>query len=172
MQRQQGFSLIEVLIALIFMSLAFLPIYNLFRFGSQGTVNNVYEVTANNYASDLVNFIRDLKVYQIDAAAEVQGKNPEKDEIKLKNDDEINVFFKTIGLNSPPSTLHPFVRSVEMKRYKGNDVAGIAGTVGWLRDLLNDRRSVDNYLIRVCVQFPRSSGGGFDDVTLFSMVLD
>lgn len=166
MKHNSAFSLIEVLIALIFVSLAFLPIYNLFRFGSQGTVNNVHEVTANNYASDLVNFIRDLKVYQIDAAIGGSKK------ITLGNDADISNFFKKLDLAAPPSTLHPYKRILEMEKFKGRDVTGPVGIVGWISDLLNNRRSVPNYLVRVRVEFPRSSGGGMDDVTLFSLVMD
>lgn len=166
MKRKTGFSLIEVLIALIFVSLAFLPIYNLFRFGSQGTVNNVHEVTANNYASDLVNFVRDLKVYQIDSAAGGSKK------VTLKNDTDISNFFQKIDLSAPPTTLHPYNRILEMEKFKGRDVTGPVGIIGWISDLLNNRRSVPNYLVRVRVEYPRSSGGGMDDVTLYSLVMD
>lgn len=166
MNKKTGFSLIEVLIALIFVSLAFLPIYNLFRFGNQGTVNNVHEVTANNYASDLINFIRDLKVHQVEKAL---GSNKK---IELKNDVDIDNFFKRIDLTSPPRVIHPYNRILQLERFKGRDIAGIVGIVGLLRDIINNRRSVPNYLVRVKVEFPRSSGGGKDDVTLFSLVLD
>lgn len=167
MNRRQAFSLVEVMIALIFLSFAFLPIYNLFRFGSQGTVNNVNEVTGTNYASDLINFVRDLRFYQIDNAG---GKS---EKITLKNDDEIKAFFDKIGLTAPPATIAPFSRSLELSRFKGRDTRGPLGIVGWLSDLILQRRSVPNYLINVKVTFPRTSGGpGNDDVTLFSMVVE
>ncbi|MDD3146804.1 MAG: hypothetical protein PHD82_05835 [Candidatus Riflebacteria bacterium] len=167
MSRRNAFSLVEVMIALIFMSFAFLPIYNLFRFGSQGTVNNVYEVTGTNYASDLINFVRDLRFYQIEKAG---GKS---DKITLKNDAEIKAFFEKIGLTAPPETIKPFERSLELSRFKGVDSRGPLGIVGWLSDLIQKRRSVPNYLIKVKVDFPRTSGGaGNDDVTLFSLVVE
>lgn len=163
---KKGFSLIEILIALIFLSLAFLPVYNLFRFGSQGTANNIQEVTANNYASDLVNFVRDLKYYQVENAAGSSKK------IQLNNDADIKAFFSKINLSAPPEALHPFKRSLYLEKFKGRDSTGVAGIIGWLSDLLNQRRSVPNFLVKVKVEFPRSSGGGLDDVTLFSLVMD
>lgn len=165
--QKKAFSLVEVMIALIFLSFAFLPIYNLFRFGSQGTVNNVYEVTGTNYASDLVNFVRDLRFYQIEQAG---GKS---DKIKLNNDSEIKAFFEKIGLTAPPPTEKPFARKLELTRFKGRDTRGPLGIVGYLSDLIHQRRSVPNYLIAVTVTFPRTTGGvGNDDVTLFSMVVE
>jgi len=163
---KKGFSIIEILIALIFLSLAFLPVYNLFRFGSQGTVNNIHEVTANNYASDLINFVRDLKIHQIESAADNNKK------IQLNNDEDIKAFFRRINLNAPPEALHPFKRSLYLEKFKGRDTTGVVGIIGWLSDLLNQRRSVPNFLVRVKVEFPRSSGVGLDNVTLFSMVVD
>jgi prepilin-type N-terminal cleavage/methylation domain-containing protein len=165
--QKRGFSLVEVLIALIFMSLAFLPIYNLFRFGSQGTTNNIYEVTANNYASDLINFVRDLKTYHITAA---MGNG---DKVELKNDEDIKTFFLKIALVPPPATLHPYVRSLKLEKHKGRDTFSATSVLPWLRDLLDKRRSVPNYMVKVRVEFPRSSGNtGLDDVTLFSLVMD
>jgi hypothetical protein len=166
MKRKSAFSLVEVMMALIFLSFAFLPIYNLFRFGSQGTVNNVYEVTGTNYASDMVNFVRDLRFYQIEKAG---GKS---EKIKLKNDEEIQSFFTKIDLTAPPATEKPFTRSLELTRFKGKDTRGPLGIIGVLSDLIMKRRSVPNYLIKVKVAFPRSTGGGNDDVTLYSLVVE
>lgn len=166
MLRKHGFSMVELMIALIFISFAFLPIYNLFRFGSQGTTNNVNEVTATNYASDMVNFVRDLRYYQIEQAGD------SSDKIELNNDSEIKTFFQKIDLNAPPETRKPFVRSLKMNRFKGKDTRGPLGIIGWLSDLINKRRSVPNYLVTVKVSYPKSTGGAGDDVTLFSLVME
>ncbi len=166
MKHRAAFSLVEVMIALIFLSFAFLPIYNLFRFGSQGTVNNVYEVTGTNYASDLINFVRDLRFYQIEQAG---GKS---DKITLKNDSEIKAFFEKIDLAAPPAAVEPFARSMEMSRFKGRATIQSSGLLPWLSDLINKRRSTPNYLVSVKVTFPRTTGGGSDDVTLFSLVVE
>jgi len=58
--------MIEVLVALVFVSFSFLPIYNLFRFGQLGTVSNEKEVEATNYASDLTNFMRGPQSGELD----------------------------------------------------------------------------------------------------------
>ncbi|NCB37152.1 MAG: hypothetical protein EOM80_00150 [Erysipelotrichia bacterium] len=163
---KRAFSLVEVLIAMIFISFAFLPIYNLFRFGSQGTANNVSEVTATNYASDLINFVRELRVYQIDDAG---GKS---EKIVLKDDAEIKAFFAKVDLSAPPAVKKPFSRSLEMCKFKGRNTKGPLGIVGLLSDIIHKRRSVPDYLVNVKVSFPRSSGGGNDSVTLFSLVID
>ncbi len=163
----KAFSLLEILMAMLFLSLAFLPVYNLFRFGQHGTKNNLNEVTATNYASDLVNYTRELKVYQIDTM--LGGK---KKKVLLKNDKEISTAFKRLGLEAPPATVKPFSRSMELSSYKGNNTKGFFGVIGYLSDLFNERRSVKNYLANVKVTFPNTSGNGEDEVQLFTIVMD
>ena len=84
---RQAFTMIEVVVAIMVIAMAFVPMLNLFKFGSQGTVNNVNEVTATNYASDLVNFVREIQHYKLEEAV--------KDKIELKTDAEIKDFFAT-----------------------------------------------------------------------------
>ena len=163
-KEKKGFSLVEIMLTLVFISFAFLPIYNLFRFGSAGTVNNIYEVTATNYASDMVNFVRELKVYQVE---KLIGKS-----LLLKNDEDISKTFKRIGIVAPVSTKVPFVRSLEFKKFKGRNKKGLLGISGFLSDLINQRRSVANYLAKVKVEFPRNTGKGKDDVVLYTILMD
>ena len=165
MQRK-AFSMLEILISLIVVAVAFLPIYNLFRFGSQGAVNNIYEVTASNYAADLINFVRDIRSHQIKTVAGNSNK------ITLSSDEQIATFFSRIGLTAPPPVKTPFSRRLELEKFSGRDVTGPAGIIGWLSDLINKRRSVPNYLICVKVEFPRMNSSEKDDVTLFSMAMD
>ena len=166
-KQRHAFSMIEVLIALIVVSIAFLPIYNLFRFGSMGTSNNIHEVTASNYAADLVNFVRDVKAQQI---AEIAGSTATK--IKLDSDAQIATFFLRLGLTAPPPVNEPFSRRLELQKFDGRDTSGIAGAWGWLKDLILNRRRVPNYLICVKVAYPRMNSSEKDDVTLFSMAMD
>lgn len=158
--------MLEILIALVITAVAFLPIYNLFRFGSQGAVNNIHEVTASNYAADLINFVRDIRAHQIETVAGSSNK------ITLSSDEQIATFFSKIGLTAPPPVEKPFMRRLELEKFKGRDVTGPGGIVGWLKDLINRRRSVSNYLICVKVAFPRMNTSENDDVTLFSMAMD
>ncbi len=163
---KNGFSLIEILVAMIFVSMAFLPIYNLFRFGSQGTVNNVNEITANNYASDLINFVRELNIDTIRSAA---GNNRK---ISLNSDNDIKSFFRRAGVTPPTEANHPFIRSMTLEYFRGRNTLTPSGALAWLLEILNRRRSVPNFLIKVRVEYPRTTGGGKDDVTLFTLVMD
>lgn len=170
MTRKQAFSLIEILMALVFISLAFLPIYNLFRYGKQGTVNNLNEVIATNYASDMINFVRDLKTYQID---KMLG-GPKKD-VEFKTDSSIASVFKKINKIVPLAAEEPYSRSMTFSHYKGRNKKGLLGVVGWISDLINQRRSVPNYLVKVTVEFPKVNsrkGDKPDDVTLYTVVMD
>ena len=163
--------MLEIMIALIVTAVAFLPIYNLFRFGSLGAANNIYEVTASNYAADLTNFVRDIKAHQIKTVA---GSS---DKITLNSDEQIAAFFSRIDLTAPPPVKAPFSRKLELEKFLANDTLGSVGSGGssWLRDLLrllSNRRAVPNYLICVKVTFPKMSGNEKEDVTLFSMAMD
>lgn len=158
--------MLEIMIALIVTAIAFLPIYNLFRFGSQGAVNNIYEVAASNYAADLTNFVRDIKAHQIKTVAGSSNK------ITLNSDEQIAAFFSRIGLTAPPPVKEPFSRKLELEKFSARDTTGPGSIIGWLSDLIHRRRAVSNYLICVKVAFPKMSGNEKDDVTLFSMAMD
>ena len=56
-----GFTVVEIVIALVIIAVGFLPIYNLFRTSSAGTMNTVHETIATNYASDLINLCKDIR---------------------------------------------------------------------------------------------------------------
>jgi len=158
--------MLEILIALVITAVAFLPIYNLFRFGSQGAVNNIYEVTASNYAADLINFTRDIKAHQIKTIAGNSNK------ITLTSDEQIVAFFSRLDMTAPPPVKEPFSRRLELEKFDGKDTTGPGGFLGWLSDLINKRRKVPNYLICVRVAYPRMNTTEKDDVTLFSMAMD
>ena len=89
MSRRNGFSMLEIVVALVFVACAFLPIYNLFRTGSIGTASNINENIATNYASDMINFLRDLRYYQIEKADDSK-------KLTFSNDEETQAFFKKI----------------------------------------------------------------------------
>jgi len=158
--------MLEILIALIIAAIAFLPIYNLFRFGSQGAVNNIYEVTASNYAADLINFTRDIKAHQIKTVAGNSNK------ITLNSDEQIAAFFSRLDMTAPPPVNKPFSRKLELEKFAGRDATGPGGIIGWLSDLINRRQAVTSYLICVKVAYPKMNTTEKDDVTLFSMAMD
>lgn len=168
---RQAFTMIEVVVAIMVIAMAFVPMLNLFKFGSQGTVNNVNEVTATNYASDLVNFVREIQHYKLEEAV--------KDKIELKTDAEIKDFFANkLKLNPPPAVEEPFERSIELKRYDGKvkKGGGILGAIGaWIGEAIaayEKRQAISSYLFSVTVSFPRPTKAGRDKVRLFSMVVE
>ena len=79
MKYRLGFTVVEIVIALVIIAVGFLPIYNLFRQGSVGTVNTINETEATNYASDLINLCKDLRYSSV--TDKVSGN-----ERKLEND--------------------------------------------------------------------------------------
>lgn len=159
-----AFSLIEILITMVFLSLAFLPLFNLFQFGQKGTTNNLHEVAATNYASDLVNFLREISYTEFAKAA------GSAENFKLVNDSQIAAFVKRINnLKPPPEVEDPFVRSMEVRKFVGKDNR----TFGWAIDWFKKRQRVPNYLISVKVEFPRMAGSSEKDrVTLYTIVMD
>jgi hypothetical protein len=167
MKNKYAFSIIEILITMVFLSLAFLPLYNLFQFGQKGTKNNLQEVAATNYASDLVNYIRELKFNQFEEAA------GSIENFRLSNDSQIAAFFRRFDdvPPPPPPCEEPYTRIVEVRKFKGKDSRGPLGIVGWVSDLINKRRAVPNFLITVRVEFPRPKDKT-DQVSLYTIVMD
>ncbi|NLI77180.1 MAG: hypothetical protein GX442_12155 [Candidatus Riflebacteria bacterium] len=167
-----GFSMIEVLVALVFVSFSFLPIYNLFRFGQRGAVSNEKEVEATNMASDLINFMRDRKGSDLDALYKNVRDIPE-----FKDDDEIAAMLKQINLTPLPKVREGFTRSMQLKRYEGKSGKTSFNPINALIDFINRRRAVPNYLVRVRVAYPMSgSAKGTtppeDDVILYTILMD
>jgi hypothetical protein len=170
-RRSAAFTMIEVVVAIGILAMAFVPMMNLFRFGSQGTVNNVNEITATNYASDLVNFVREIQHYKLKAAV--------TEELDLGGDEEIASFFKDkMGLVAPTAVDEPFVRSMRLKRYAG-EVKKESGLVGAIKHKLGKaytaykkRQAVESFKLSVTVAYPKLSARGEDEVTLYSLVVE
>lgn len=161
--KNKAFSLVEILITMVFLSLAFLPLFNLFQFGTKGTTNNLNEVAATNYASDMINFVREISFTEFSKAA------GSVENFRLADDGQIRAFFNRIGLKPPPDCQKPFSRSIEVRKFKGKD----GRLFGWLSDWLKNRQAVPNYLVSVKVEFPRPAGPGEKDkVSLYTIVMD
>lgn len=157
-----GFSLLEILVALVFISFSFLPIYNLFRFGQAGTVSNIKEIEATNYASDLVNFFREMSYTEI---KEVMGSANEK---KFEDDSKIKAAFPSWNLKIDEKN---YVRGLRLRRFMGNR-EGILGFAGLLENFTKNRRAVPNYLVDVRITFKKGPGGPNDEVFLSTVVMD
>jgi len=160
-RKSTGFSLIEILLALVFVSFAFLPIYNLFRVGNVGAMSNVREVEATNYASDLINFLREMDFSEVENAL---GGDSSAD---LKNDEEIKAKFPNWTLTVGKD----FERSLHLQKFKGNK-AGLGGLTGLVDNIIHHRRSVPNYLAEVKVVFKKAVGANPDEVKLSTIIMD
>jgi len=173
--RRRAFSMLEILVALVFMSFAFLPIYNLFRFGTRGTASNAREVEATNYASDLINFMRDRKATELATVfKDKEGKSK-----TLNNDSEIMDILRNICKTQgndpivPPIEDKGYTRSMVVTKYNASNDKGFGGIVGWVSDFINRRRAVNNYLVSVRVAFSKPGSTNPDDeVVLYTIVMD
>ena len=171
MKSRFGFTVVEIVIALVIIAIGFLPIYNLFRQGSVGTVNTINETIATNYASDLVNFCKDLNQTQI------YDKDNRK-EIEFENDNEIITFFQDkLGLTAPSEVQAPFIRKMKLKRFHDYFDRGLfSGLLELFKDIINGRKFVPAYVVEVTVTFPRNNArtdnADRDDVTLYTLIMD
>lgn len=173
MKSRFGFTMIEILIALVILSFGFLPIYNLFRQGSATTVNNIQENIATNYASDMINFCKDLKFTKINDA-------DNRTDIPLEDDVKIHDFFsqEKIKVEPPTAVEKPFARSMHLHKvdtrtfWSGLITGGIAAIKERREDRKKNRKAVPAYIVTVTVTFPRMSGKGEDEVTLYSLIMD
>ena len=163
---KRGFSMIEILVSLVFVSFAFLPIYNLFSFGQRGTTSNEKEIEATNYASDLINFCREQTATDFDRLFQ-RKKWP------LVDDDAIHAMFKKINLQPPPKVKDGYTRSMEVCPFEGRNTSGVWGIPGAISDFFKNRQKVPNYRVTVEVKFPKvGSKKVMDNVTLITIVLD
>lgn len=163
-----GFSLLEILLSMTIISFAFLPIYNLFRFSHQGTRSNEREIFATNYASDLVNFLRDQKASVLDRPGLASRR------IELNGDDAIRGFFQGFDppRNPPPAVSEGFVRSLVLEKFDGRDDSLVF--IGPLRDFWLKKQSVPNYLAEVKVEYSKRQAGSKegDEVVIYSLIMD
>ncbi|MBF0546464.1 MAG: hypothetical protein HQM08_18605 [Candidatus Riflebacteria bacterium] len=164
-----AFSMIELLVAILFISFAFLPIYNLFRFGQRGTWSNEKEIIATNYAGDLVNFMREMSLSDLDKIfPEALGK-----ELKMAEAEYTSRLGK-LGLAPPVCTVvncQEFIRSMAVQRFEGRPKG--LNLVGWGTELWNKRVAVPHYLVTVVVDYYKEGMSmGQDKVTLSTMVMN
>ena len=157
--------MIEILVALMFVSFAFLPIYNLFRFGHHGTVSNEREIEATNYASDIINFLRTQKTQAINNNI----KEAATAEFALSDKDLFTRF------QFPPESFAMstgFSRTIILKKFEGRDKTGSL-LINLVKDWWLKRISVPNYLVHVHVKFPKGLAAGLEDeVFLSSIIMD
>ena len=174
MRARTGFSMVEILVTFMFVSFAFLPIYNLFRFGLRGTVSNEREIESTNYASDLINFLRSQKIADLDA------KFPEAKSTSFTTLDD-KVVFTRLQVDEQGFPMNKgFRRTLLIRRFKGADTGSSNPNSGFwtalggkIRDYYDDRVSVPNYLIHVRVKHEAQGKTEPDDeIFLSAIVMD
>lgn len=171
-RRRCGFSMLEILVALVFVSFAFLPIYNMFRFGTRGTASNAREVEMTNYASDLINFIRERKATELGKVFKSGTETLHKDSDIIA---KLNQLSKKSGAMPviPPVTESHYNRKMSVTKYKAEYKKGLSGIFDLKSDFLNNRAQVLNYLVSVTVTYTKSgSMNQEDEVVLYTLVMD
>ena len=159
MKHRFGFTVVEIIIALVIIAVGFLPIYNLFRQSSSGTMNTVNETIATNYASDLINLCKDIRYSDVKDKVSEEKRN-------FADDTEISAFITDLGFTPPTPVDEPFKRKMILTRYDRRRF------IEWVKDLFSGRKKVDSYLVEVSVVFPRMNGSGEDEVSLYTLILD
>ena len=138
----RGFTIIELLMALLFMSFAFLPIFNLFRFGQEGAQSSKMEVEGTNYASDILNAFRTLSV------AEIRTRLKPTDNVPYTDDAICNQLSTLFGINLP-RVKSPFRRTVTLVQFAGQAGTFIGAIVEWIKQL----QKVPCYLVIVDIDY-------------------
>ena len=159
--------MLEIIIAVVILAFGVLPIFDLFRQNTASASNNINETKATNFASDLINFCKDLRYNELEVAA------GSEESIELANDQDIRQFFTRINQNIPDSLPEPFGRSMTIKRCKPSRFERLADLLSILIGGNKKYSPFPTYLIKVKVSFPRIRGKSKDDsVTLYTIVLD
>lgn len=157
---------------MVFISFAFLPIYNLFRFGQQSAWSNQKEIEATNYASDLVNFLRDRSYSELRAAFPTVGPTG----VTFMNDGAIHQAFTGGNLVPPGKVGDGWSRSLTLQHFEGKNKGGFLNIVGIYKDLedyLKNRRRVPSFLAAVTVRYvkPKAQEPS-EEVKLWTIVMD
>ncbi len=143
----RGFTLIELLLALLILSFAFLPMFNLFRYGAEGTQSTRMETEGANYAGDILNAFRTLSYQEVKTqlGADLSG-SPKS---HAYTDAEICGKLKQRFKLEIPLVKKPFSRQVTIVEFQGqaNTLLGI------LIEKLRRLQAVPCFLVIVDIDF-------------------
>lgn len=162
-----GFTMLEILLALVFVSFALLPIYNLFSFSYKGVVSNQMEIEATNYASDIINLLKDVKYSFLESKLGVNNQM-----LELKTEDEINNLFQNLKIGTLPPINPSYKRTIKFRKFEGRNTAGPMGIIGRISDFILDRRAIKNYLVEVKVSYEIPNTKKEDNVVLYAIIVD
>ncbi|NLM17326.1 MAG: hypothetical protein GX221_06385 [Candidatus Riflebacteria bacterium] len=91
----RAFSMLEIVVTLVILTLTFLPLYRLFSYGTQGTVSTVNETAATSYASDLLELVKELTFQDLKVCLDENPGTTEGDFRVYSGDDAIKAFFQS-----------------------------------------------------------------------------
>ena len=181
--------MIEILVGLVILSFGLLPIYNLFKQGRDETVNNVQETIATNYASDVINFCKEIRYSDLKKAVEEEGgldsdktftfydegndtaHKPTSNAASLQKFFEENENLKFIA----PTLIEEkaYNRILKIKDCGREKKTGLAGLWQSIKDFFSKTCYVSAYLATVTVSFPRNQNKKIEDkVILYTLILD
>lgn len=171
---KKAFTMAEIAVALFVIGCAFIPMFNLYNFSSRGTSNNINEIVATNYASDLINCVRDIPYRTLKKIVEESVKGGEKKEKEYK-ENELDDFFSNTNSDTPQindegkkSANVPYERHLKITHFHGEP----EGLLATLFSKIKKQQTIPSYLITVSVDFPSLSKKGKEKVVLYSVVVE
>lgn len=141
---RRGFSYIEVMIALTVLMLGLIPIFSIFTSTSKGTAATIEELTANNYANEIID---NLSAFKYDELPEVFTRT-DFDSLK-----ELP-FFKRLRVSSLKPGYKRFVKiyqkSASFKKPPGADA-----------EVIKQIEKICSFkIMEVSVEYPENAGDG------------
>ena len=109
-KKKNGFSVIEICIVGVILTVFLVPVFTLMSRGSSGTIRNRNEILAQQYASNIIAYCN-VVPFDSEKIAEINEKEVNELNIELKNGDVINI----------DKTEEIFKRIVSIKDYPNTD---------------------------------------------------
>ena len=171
---KKAFTIAEIAVALFVIACAFIPMFNLYKFSSRGTSNNINEIVATGYASDLINCVRDVPYRTL---KKIVGESVKGGEVKEKEWDEAHLedFFSETNSNTPKmndeekkSANVSYERTLKITHFHGEP----EGIIATLFSKIKKQQTIPSYLITVSVDFPSLSRKGKEKAVLYSVVVE
>lgn len=143
-RRCRGFSYIEVMIALAVLTLGIIPVLSIFTSTSKGTAATIEELTATNYANEIID---NLSVYKYDELPEVLVKT---DFDSLKSEP----FFSRMRVSPIKAGYKRFVKIYQKTAHFKTPPGADAEMIKQIEKICSFK------VIEVLVEYQESAGGG------------
>lgn len=140
----RGFSYIEVMIALSVLTLGLIPILSIFTSTSKGTASTIEELTATNYASEIID---NLSIYKYDELPEISART---DFDSLKN----TPFFARMRISPLKSGYKRFVKIYEKSAHFKKPPGANAEMIRQIEKICSFK------VMEVSVEYSENAGNG------------